>query len=114
MTASNAERRIPAGYFVAVVLLAMTAYLGAFYGCVHRPTCVARQYYAIDWLGERYFLADAVFAPSDWVDRSIRLALSQWQKQFPFTSSKRFGIALRAYHDVHTTLAGEEKFRGRK
>jgi hypothetical protein len=82
MTASNANRRIPAGYFVAVVLLAMAAYLGAFYGCVHRPTCVARQYYAIDWLGERYFLADAIFAPGDWVDGSIRVAFSEWRNVF--------------------------------
>jgi len=115
MTASSAGHRFPAGHVVAAVLLATIAYFGAFYECVHRSTCVARQYYAIDWLGERYFLTDAIFAPGDWVDRSLRFGPSEWQKRFPFAESRRIGIALRAYHDIDTAISdGASVERNRK
>jgi hypothetical protein len=79
---------------IAVAVLAI-AYLAVYYATVHRPTYVARQYYAFTWNGDRYFLADSLFYPVDWLDR--RIGVSEWRKL------RQIGIAHHGYHDMRKT-----------
>jgi hypothetical protein len=76
----------------AAAVFLVVAYVGLYYATVHRPTGVVCQYYACNWHGTRYFLADSLFCPIDWLDRqfgvSHRLKL------------RRFGIANRAYREM--------------
>ena len=97
MPKTNANRPSPADHLLAAAAVLVVAYVGLYYASVHRPTCVARQYYAYDWNGTRYFLADSLFDPVDWLDRKI--GVSQLQRL------SRIGIAHHAYHEMCSTLS---------
>ncbi len=96
MPKTKAKRPSPGGYPLAAAAVLVVAYVGLYYASVHRPTCVARQYYAYDWNGTRYFLADSILDPVDWLDRQI--GVSQLQRL------RRIGIARHAYHESPSTL----------
>jgi hypothetical protein len=97
MLGTNVKRPLSADHLLTAAAFLVIAYVGLYYASVHRPTLVACQYYAYDWNGRRYFLADSLFYPVDWLDRTI--GVSEWQRL------RRIGIAHQAYHDMCRTLS---------